>query len=336
MVFPISRAAAAGDFSDFRIPSNRALLWTAGIGTSAVGQDLSQSTSQNSAGNLGANGTSRFLWFSDSDPALTSLDVNLLAQGSRQHQDQETQSAAPPASSAQVSERKDQQMVERWTLSAGHRSYPWAVPFGIGASVYLSGDYSQSWHIQSTEAFFVAPGYTLQNTRSDNIEIWRYDHAVAASATTGWGRVRNATGIYDALVLERRLLETGALTRPLSPAGRQRLAEVLYLRSAFGEVHERPGRGLWREIERVLAADGALREGGLDPYSVLRAAEPHLGPTVRLAADGVPVSPATRLTGFFAGLQLFDGHVNRIERRDGGFSSQTIQDGTISSAGTGT
>ena len=336
VVFPISRAAADDDFSDFRIPSNRSLLWTAGFGARAVGEDLSLSSSQNSASYLGANGASRFLWFSDSDPALTSLDVNLLAQGSRQHQDQESQSIVPPASSAQVTGRKDQQMVERWSLSAGHRSYPWAAPLGIGASVYLSGDFSQSWLIQSTEALFVAPWYTLQNTQSDNFETWTYYHAVAASASAGWGRVRNATGIYDALVLERRLLETGALTRPLSPAGRQRLAEVLYLRSAFGTVHERPGRGLWREIERVLAADGALREGGLDPYTVLRAAEPHLGPTGRLAADGVPVSPATRLTGFFAGLQLFDGHVNRIERRDGGFSSQTVQDGTIIGARTGT
>jgi len=131
------------------------------------------------------------------------------------------------------------------------------------------------------------------------------------------------------MVLEQRLRESGALTRPLSRAGRQRLAEVLYLRDALDTERERPGRLLWREIERVLAEDGALRESGLDPYSVLRAAEPHLGASGGLTSDGVPISPRLRQTGAFVGLLVRDDHTNSLRRDDGGMSDESILNGIV-------
>jgi hypothetical protein len=41
---------SADDFTDFRIPSNRTLLWNAGVLARASGQDLSSNGSDNSAG----------------------------------------------------------------------------------------------------------------------------------------------------------------------------------------------------------------------------------------------------------------------------------------------
>ena len=333
VAFWVPFAAADGDFSDFRIPKNRTLLWTGNLSARAGSRDASLPAAQSSSGATLGGASTRFSWLSDSDPALTTLDVVLSASGSRGHQNSETQSPIPPASSAQSEEVTDRNMFERWVIGASHRSYPWAAPLGLDASLHLSGDYGQQWNSTNLHGLFVAPPSTFENRQQSNFETWRYSTVVVASASLGWGRVRNATAIYDAMVLERRLLETGALARPLSRDGRRRLAEVLYLRGSLDTVRERPGRLLWHEIERVLADDGALREGGLDPYSVLRAAEPHLGPTRRPTADGVPVSPVLRQTGYFVGLSALDAHQNLIQRDDLGSSYETIQDGVSVSSG---
>jgi hypothetical protein len=328
--------AAADDFSDFRIPSNRGLLWTAALNALAANQKNTGLGDEISSGNSNGTVSSKFSWFSDSDPALTALDVSFAVLGNHGHVSAEFQSVVPPSSTLSVNERDDRSLREGVSLSAAHRHYPWATPVGFEAALSASGSFAQDWGNQSNDALFVNPGLTSQTTQTTYSETWRYNYTFVAAATLGWGRVRNATGIYDALVLERRLIETGALSRPLSPEARRRLADVLYLRGSLDEIRERPGRVLWQEIERVLADDGALREGGLDPYSVLRATEPHLGAAPGLTADGVPVSPVSRLTGAFVGIRVQDVSANRIDRNDSGSSFQTIQNGIVISSGSST
>jgi len=333
---PVPCAAAGSDFSDFRIPKNRALLWTFGLNTRANGNDFSAPTSQSSVGALNGTGFTRYSWFSDSDPAFTSLHVDFQARGSSRDQDQQNQTSTPTSSSARTIEFSNRDMFEDWSIFAEHRRYPWATPFAIEASLSLSGDYSQSWISNSSDELYVVPAGTVEYLSGNNRERWTYFNSASVFAATGWGRVRNTTGIYDAMVLEQRLRETGALTRPLSRGGRQRLAEVLYLRGALDTARERPGRALWREIERVLAEDGALQEGGLDPYSVLRAAEPHVGASRGLTSDGVPISPMLRQTGALVRLLVRDTHTNYLIREDAGSSRQTIQDGIVVGTSSGT
>ena len=326
---PVPRFAEADDFSDFRIPSNRQLLWTAGLGGRLAGQDLSFSDLnlnqglENSAGSLDGNLATAMGWFSDSDPVLTAFTVDLVASGLRSHRTTERQFAGFSDSD----EATSRQVFERWSLAGTHRRYPWAMPLGFEVLASLGGNYSQRWQSMGRQTISVVPGTTTVTNTGQNLEQWSYVHSIFASAGIGWGRVRNATGVYDALVLERRLRETGAITRPLSAAGRQRLAEALYLRGSLDAVRERPGRALWREIERVLTEDGALAEGGLDPYSVLRAAEPHTGAAVRLTEDGVPISPVTRMTGSFAGVRLADFHSSQRLRTDDGAYFERIENG---------
>ena len=81
--FPISGAAADSDFTDFRIPKNRALLWTGGLNADANGNDLASPASQSTSGSLNGRASTQLSWFSDSDPAFTSLFVNVQAQGQR-------------------------------------------------------------------------------------------------------------------------------------------------------------------------------------------------------------------------------------------------------------
>ena len=328
--------AAADDFSDFRIPSNRGLLWTAGLDARASGLKSSVPGSEGEQGTSNASMSTQLSWFSDSDPAFTAFGVGLFGQGDRFHRESEIRSDIPPSTLLTLDENSGRTLNERWALSAAHRRYPWAMPFGIEVALAGSGNYVQSWNDDNHVFFTVNPGLTSQTSATSNLETWRYFYSFTGSASVGWGRVRNATGIYDALVLERRLLETGALTRALSPEGRRRLADVLYLRGSLDDLRERPGRTLWGEIERVLAEDGALREGGLDPYSVLRAAEPHLGASGPLTSDGVPASPISRQSGGFVGASVQAISRNQIERNDGGASFETIQNGVVINSGSST
>jgi hypothetical protein len=90
----------------------------------------------------------------------------------------------------------------------------------------------------------------------------------------GYGRVRDVTGVFDMQVLEERLAETGRLAHPISPAARQRLAELFSVSGDFSAAHDRPSRYFWREVERLLREDGAITDGSFDAWSLMRALEP--------------------------------------------------------------
>ena len=136
-----------------------------------------------------------------------------------------------------------------------------------------------------------------------------YLYTGSASLGVGGGRVRDVSGVYEAQVLESRLLETGRLLRPLTPAERQRLAEIFYLSGGIGTVHDRPSKFLWTEIERVLAADGALEQGSLDAWSALRALEP----VMLLAGSN---RRAGRFVGTFGFVSAERGHTDTEDHQE--------------------
>jgi hypothetical protein len=117
--------------------------------------------------------------------------------------------------------------------------------------------------------------------------------------------------VYDAQLVEQRLLKTGRLTRPLTPEGRARLARLFYVAPDHFAVHDRPTKYLWRDIEKVLRDDGALADGTLDAWSVLRGLEP--------ALEGANI---TRAAGHFIAPFVFvsaaRGHVDEDQIFDTG------------------
>jgi len=110
------------------------------------------------------------------------------------------------------------------------------------------------------------------------------------NAWLGWGHVRDATPVYQAQVLEARLLRDGALSRELSDAARGKVAALFTVQFDLSAAHERPNKYFWRELERILREDGALARESLDAYAVLRVLEP--------ITIGTRVP---RTTGFFVG-----------------------------------
>src|SRR5205823_173566 len=85
-------------------------------------------------------------------------------------------------------------------------------------------------------------------------------HLLTADVSLGHGRVRDATGVQLARLLEARLLEAGAIRAPLSRAAKERIAALYYLRPSLSVAHERPDRFFWREVGRVLREVGAEAE----------------------------------------------------------------------------
>src|SRR6266487_6157599 len=81
----IPGVATADEFSDFRIPPNRALLWTGDFNTGASGHVSDQNLAESSTGHGSATLATNIFWFSDSDPAFTRLSASAGVLGDRSH-----------------------------------------------------------------------------------------------------------------------------------------------------------------------------------------------------------------------------------------------------------
>ena len=300
--------ARADDFSDFRIPAHRAYVWD--VGGSADGGRFRTNGPGTSYRNDGVNGSisTRAFRLFDSDPRRTSLVIVGDAVGRRTSG--RTEDLTEPQT--RLDRVRSRLVAEGWSVSLQHRQYPWSVPAGVELSGSGRGNYVQDW--ERTESREASPTTRLDQLR--HLERWDYLNEVDGGAAVGWGRVRDATGVYDARVLEERLQRAGALSHPLSAGARRHLAELLYGRSDFDQVPERPAKYLWREVGRILREDGALPEGDWDPWAWISAFGPYLGAGRAYPRDLVPASPVLRFTGVFIGPVIVASHLSRVQRTD--------------------
>jgi hypothetical protein len=253
--------ARADDYSDFRIPAHHVLRWDGSLQPSGrrVADDIETGAGTTAIKDRAVQGlgSSTFSWLSDSDLRTTQV-VGTLFGGLDESwfsNDFTTSTLTQGESDGDRSAR------EGWQVFLSHRSYPWAVPLGFSVSLFAQGRYGQDWmHSDQTVNDFI---FSNSNLVHDDTEQWTYFTAVDDAASVGWGRVRDATGVYDAEVLERRLLEAGALARPLSAGARHRLAEFFYLRDDYESLPQRPAKSMWERIED-LPATRAVADSGLD------------------------------------------------------------------------
>jgi hypothetical protein len=280
--------AATDPFAEFRIPDHAWRSGSASFGFSASRSDRNtdEQSDRNDSQRSSLSGSLRAGW--DSDALQYALGVS--AHGLLEKNDRRTEIDAPPYQ--QRNDRDARTANEGWVLDGSLRTYPWKPPVGLGVSGTVQGAYLQN---RSVFGYRRSQDYP-EPLRQESDHTWirhEYQTAAVASVSAGLGRVRDASVVYDVHLLEERLIEAGALARPLSAAARAKLAALYYVVPFYAAAHERPDRFAWREIERVLREDGALAEGGLDPYSVLRAREP--------AAPGGRTGRATRQRGWFIG-----------------------------------
>ncbi|HVP14002.1 MAG TPA: hypothetical protein VMS88_00580 [Terriglobales bacterium] len=258
-------------FSEFRIPDHS---WRSGrLGVAASG-DVSHSSDpifERSSSSLSSRLAPQFSLGHDSDSLLWSLAFSADAEPDVRGGRRSTGGPGFERSAA----NHTQDLAESWTIAAQARSYPGSAPLGVSFSGSASGTHQEGWSREYDRA--VTAGTPEQRDESALREDFRnYRYVLSATLAAGVGRVRDATVVFDAYVLEERLLEIGAITRPLSQRAREKLAALGYIAGDYANAHDRPARSYWQDVERILREDGVLRGGGLDAYSLVRVMEGYL------------------------------------------------------------
>src|SRR5258706_9112824 len=134
---------------------------------------------------------------------------------------------------------------ERWVADYSFAQYAGRAPILLGAEASVSGDLNQNWtdsRDASSQTDFVSSTDQWMEARARR----RQSFIVAdLRPRVGLGRVRDATWVYTARVIEDRLRRDGVLTRALTHESRQKLADLLTLGDAYDVLHARPAKGLW-------------------------------------------------------------------------------------------
>jgi hypothetical protein len=191
----------------------------------------------------------------------------------------------------------DQSALENVSAFYALSRFPWQAPLGFSLATNGALRPQQSWSaLNETETFLPPFLMPARQVTTSNSTTGSYVGDAALSASVSWGRVRDATPVYQVQVLEQRLRETGAIQGALSRGAQERLAALYTVESQVAFAHQRPTKYFWRELERLLADDGVLGAGGLDAYTVQRLLEPlvlqgsfarlrgwSVGPQVKLA-----------------------------------------------------
>jgi hypothetical protein len=274
-------------YAGYRIPEHRWSYWTASLGLGGGHFDAPVSPELvDRRGSFAGNVGTLAAWAYDSDRLQHDWNLSLDGSGSRSRR--RIADEDPLTYEVQNTDRSRSQ---RFALGGSVRTYPWAVPIGFRtATSHLLElrQFSNSSEFVNQGSF--QPGVSFRNeNRSEESQGTRY-YSGSVSGWVGVGRVRDATPVHRAQVLEDRLLRKGALARPLSDDARRKLAALHAVESDIGAAHQRPGKYFWRELERILREDGALALEGLEAWDVLRLLEP-------LSVG----SSVLRRTGFFIG-----------------------------------
>jgi hypothetical protein len=303
---------AADPFADYRIPAHYWRSWTANLLAGGNHQLIEPEADEllKSATLSGSGGTS-FLGGYDSDPRSSAYGFSLTASGARAHRSQEGSEGGPELDETD----RDRHAGETVSGFFAFSRYPWNTPIGFTISSTQNAGFSQTW--ASSGQILKSP--PIETHFASNSTSGAYNVAVTFGASASWGRVRDATPVYQAYVLEQRLLELGTIQRELSVGARERLASLYTTEAQLAFAHQRPTKYFWRELERLLREDGVLSEAGLDAYSVQRLLEP-------LTITGTAVA---RTAGFSVGPQVFvltqQTHVSTGSE----VSSATYQDGIL-------
>jgi len=282
-------ASASADtdssFRSYRVPESRQFRWTASGRGSAVRASNSQASGSRSlSGNwLGALRTT-VSQRHETDARLFAWSASLDLSHRRFHEQGAAPSVLLELEREASSRRSDQIMM----VSAGGRWYIVDSDWGASWSLVQFATALQAFDDQLQHTRPLPGSGSTQTTMSQTTRSsGRLSYDGQATVGLGYGRVRDATAVYQVEVAEARLLETGALLRPLGPGTRRRLANLFALGPQFQTAHERPGKYFWREFERLLREDGGLAAEGLDTWALQRLLEP----------ISIRVQSALRLTG---------------------------------------
>jgi hypothetical protein len=315
----------ADDFSDFRIPKHRVYSVTGDA--SFRYSDSGNRSSQSSQGSANTNGSLDGLgyWLWDSDPLRLSVSGTVDLEGSAVNGGSDRYSDDYNLETYSRDRRVSRSLGESWSVSGSSRIYPLPMPIGLTFNGQAHGGYGQWWDWDSDDSHGL-DDYGMPWQRADHDDSYgrNYHYDVSGTVGFGYGRVRDASVVYDVAILQDRLLQTGAMHRRLSDSARRRLASLIYFADEYAEIHDHSAKFFWREVETILRDDSALVGTGLNAYSLQRIAEPYFQSpsTVIHVVDGAtaqnylyrPSGGFLRQRGWFVGINAQGSHYHRIDR----------------------
>jgi hypothetical protein len=317
LVVLLAPALARSDpFSEFRIPDHSWRSGSLGVQSSGSWSSGNDGLFDRSSASLSSSLSPQLTWAHDSDSLLWSVSFYGDADGAVRG---ERWSLSGPGYDER-SALHSQNLRGDWAIHAEARSYPGSAPLGVSFSGSASGRRGEGWSRDYVRDAVSGPPESRDETsfRQDGHD---YSYGAAASIMAGVGRVRDATVVYDAYVLEERLLEMGAITRPLSPRAREKLAALGTIAGDYSAAHDRPARYYWRDVERILREDGVLGEHGLDAYGLVRIQESY---RFRIQRE----------RGWFAGPIAIGRHEHFSQEFDGRTDHFSFLDGALVSGST--
>jgi hypothetical protein len=300
-VLPAPATLRADVLDDFRVPDHRVLNWTgsfngSGLWSHSSGSQLYEPRDRFVSRRQDGSFSNRLDWAHEADPARTTLVARVDLTGNRQTGERDHLSAIDARTASSVEHTVFRQLRESILLGASRDQFMTSIPMLWRIRADARIDDRQTWDTRDWRSTLTdgALVQTYVDERAHKRKI--YSAALTSAVGIGTGRVRNATGLYEALVLERRLIAAGAIAEPLTPDARRRLGALMYVRQDYTGTRDRPARDLWDEIARILLDDGAIEEP-LSPAVTMRLMEPFLGPGTAIRSDGLPNSPVTRRVG---------------------------------------
>jgi opacity protein-like surface antigen len=289
----------AATFDDYRVPDHHVLQWTGSLGGRTSWGSSFQPSSSSWSGNGSGEAATQASGLAESEASLTTWSASASTYGYRTHD----LVRGEPAWTRYWQEQESwaHSLSESFSLSATRRWWPAGSPLHAVAAASAAGDFDQGWNWtrldQRVPPFAVDPSAILRFEEKNTRRAW--SRRAWGSAGVGVGRTRDATGAYEARLLEARLREAGLLARPLSATALRDLAALLTVRRDVSSTHDNSAAIVWADIQRILAADGALRDEALSARDWFRLTEPWFARSGRSSdASMVPTSPVLRLRGW--------------------------------------
>lgn len=234
-------------FSKFKIPETdlRAFWSTAGFSTDyyKTNDTMSFYNYNNFSTNLSGNLSPHYYLLKENDDRYLSLSANIYGN----YQNNFSQSSGTPYAPLVD---KTQNKISDVNLNAAftYRNYPdeGDMYYSIGSNV--QADLSDSYQYTS-------------NTSASNQYFGTKSQTYSLSLGIGWGKLRNVTSIVSAIRFQERLKQLNLANSDLSEKTIEDLAQEFYRQFYYSQVHVRPDKFFWQDIEKALSNDGVSLNG---------------------------------------------------------------------------
>ena len=258
---------SAYELRDYRIPTHRIFAVGAETSVSLRGESHTDDQARTAYGSGWLYGRLGADWLRDSENLSLRFSADADVYGFRDSQ----HSRENRESHHTTGDYVERHLSPEYRLYSAGILFPTRLPLGIEWSA--SGD-------ARTDTDWSHSDYRTDSVDATSTGVWDrqtdyYSYYASGETGIGWGRVRDATGLYQAYILEERLRELGRITGELTAGSRRKLADLFYTRPDYFANFERPDRYFWRDIEEILQADPALT-GPLDAYAMYRVAEEYV------------------------------------------------------------